>query len=116
MPVNVGNTVEETTFTIASSGTTSEARRIKGSKVFAFIFGTMTGTTLTFTVSNSYDGTYVPLYDDAGNQISITVTDDACVGITSSAASMALASVEWVKVVSGSSEAAERTITMLSRG
>lgn len=115
MPSNVGNRTEELQFTIASSGTESEARPINGIKVFALILPTMTGATISFKVSDSATGTFVPLYDDAGNLISITATDDACVALTSSAASMGLAPCKWVKLVSASAEAAERSIKLIGR-
>jgi hypothetical protein len=102
--------VKEIDVTIANGQTTSDAFDTEHYKVGALHFGTMTGTTMTFEAAEKVDGTYRQLVDDSGAAISITVTDDRATGLTSNAASMAIAGVRWLKLVSGSSEGAERTI------
>lgn len=109
-----GESVDVLTATIANSGTVSDALDIGQFRLMAFQFATMTGTTMTFQASATEDGTYVAVYDDAGNAVSVTVTDDAVVAMTGSIAA-ALAPCRFIKLVSGSSEAAERTIKVLLR-
>lgn len=115
MPARQKNDTIVKTATIATGATTSGAISLAGMKVFALSFGTMTGTAMTFTASDSPEGTFRALYDDAGNAISLTIASDRVVGVTSNAASMALAGCNWIKLVSGSTEAAEREITLLGR-
>ena len=73
-----------------------------------------TSTTITFVVAPTVDGTYQALYDDAGNAISLTVAQGETIGITGTNAA-ALAACRFVKLVTGSSEIADRTIKVLLR-
>ena len=108
-----GNTkiLESKDLTIASSGTTSDALDIQGNVLTAMIVPIMTGTTLTFSVS--FDGTtYYNYYDQYGVQPSVT--------ISSTARYIELdeedfVGAQFIKVVSGSVEAAARTVTMIFR-
>lgn len=96
---------------IASGTTTSGVIDSTGHKVMAIMFPTMTGATVTFTACDTPDGTFLPVYDDAGSQYSVTATDNACVAID--AAALALAPVRYFKIVSASSEGADRTLKIL---
>jgi type IV secretory pathway TrbF-like protein len=99
--------------TIASGAATSGAFEWKGTTL-GLILGTITGATFTFTASDTETGTYVAVVDDAGNAISITATDDSAVGITGTDLA-ALQPFRWLKIVSASNEAAERTIVVVSK-
>lgn len=98
--------------TIESSGTTSSAANVygKGNVVAVETPSALTGTSFTFEAST--DGsTYVPLYNE-GTQYSVTVGTSRYVALDPAV----FAGVKWVKVVSGSSEAASRTITIVTAG
>lgn len=91
---------------IASSGTVSTAIQTVG-----FAFGSITlpaaftGTALTFQTSSD-DSTYVAAYDDEGTQITIgTVAASRRFRLPNK-----LFPANYIKIVSGSSEGAERTI------
>lgn len=113
---DVGNTHKIISTAIASGQTDSDAIDLGGLKVFSiYLPAAFTGTTLGFKASDSIDGTFQTLYDDAGGAISITVAQGRTVGLTSQYASMAVASCRYIKLVSGSSEAGDRTIKVFGR-
>lgn len=87
---------------VFDSSTTSNAKQISDYKVFALQFPTMAGATITFEGGESRDGTFVKIVDEAGVTIQITATDDSIVGLD--AAALEIAAVEWLKLVSASSE------------
>lgn len=93
---------------IAAAGTTSAAILLYGLRaVGIFIPSAFTGTTITFTVSS--DGvTYVPLYDSAGTQVSITVSTSRYIYFDP----VIFAGIAYLKVVSGSTEGTARTLTI----
>lgn len=97
------------TGTIASSGTKTGSIAIGPNTVMAVQTpASMTGTELTFEISND-DTTFVPLRDSAGAAIAVTVD--------TTAAAYALnandfAGFNYIKVVSGSAEGADRDIVL----
>jgi hypothetical protein len=98
------------TVTIESSGTTSSARDLNGlGNLVALVTpSALTGTSFTFQAS--VDGTtYNNVYNE-GTQYSVTVAASRYVALDPAV----FAGAQYVKVVSGSSEAAERTITLVS--
>lgn len=97
--------------TIASSGTDSQAIDLFGMNMVGILFPSeMTGTSMTFKAS--VDGSnYYTCYDSAGSAVSLTVTADGYVLLTPSD----FAGVRYIKLVSGSSEGAERTIKVIMR-
>ena len=98
------------TVTIESSGTTSSARDLNGlGNLVALVTpSTLTGTSFTFQAS--VDGsTYNNVYNE-GTQYSVTVAASRYVALDPAV----FAGAQYVKVVSGSTEAAERTITLVS--
>ena len=100
------------TTTIAATSTTSAAIDLGGASIAAIIFpAAFTGTTITFTVCDTASGTFVPLYDSSGSIVTVSVTVSAAVGflITDFAA------FRYVKIVSGSAEASERTLKIIPR-
>jgi hypothetical protein len=101
--------------TIASSGTTSgtvstnivgtEDTQLMGVEFPA----AMTGTSMTFTGSRSSDGTYVTITDVGGaSNYSITVSAGKFVPVDP----RVFSTYPFVRLVSGSAEAAERTIVV----
>lgn len=97
-------------FTIANGQTVSNAIDVREKILVGLQFATMTGTALTFQASS--DGvTYVAVKDSAGASISYTIASNTYTVIQPAI----LAGVRYIKIVSGSAEAATRTITGIIR-
>jgi hypothetical protein len=100
------------TATWGSAGTPSDAIDLGAETLCGVVFGaTFTGTTMTFTASDTFGGTYVPLYDDLGTQLSVTVSTSRFVRVKPAD----FAGVRFIKLVSGSSESQGRTAQVASR-
>lgn len=98
---------DDETVVIASGQTESAAVDARSSSLYgAMLPDTFTGTTLTFLVSNVQDGTYRALANDSGN-ISRTVAQGKAYALPEE-----LAPYPWFKIKSGSSEAADRSLTV----
>jgi len=106
---NFANDVTTTTVTIANSGTVSTAAQLFGMRLVGIVTpSALTGTAMTFQASA--DGsTYTAMYDTDGNAISYTVAASRWIPVTADV----FGGVPYIKVVSGSSEAAARTITLV---
>jgi len=99
------------TATISSSGTKSGAVDLSEHTLAAVIFPATTGTSFTFEVS--VDGTnFYPLNDTSDTAISITKTAGNSTAHPLQANDFA--GFTHLKIVSGSSEAAERSITIVT--
>lgn len=104
----------------ANGASTSNAIDIGPFKLFALIIpASFAGDTLALTASISESGTYVPVYDDAGDPVTITVGASRVVGVD--AAAGALAALRWVKFVSQTAGVAEpqtasRTVLIMAQG
>ena len=98
------------TVTIASSGTVSTAITIEGGRtVLAVLTPTaLTGTSLKFQASTDGNN-FFALYNGA-TEYSVTVADSRYIALSTEV----MAGVRHLKVVSGSSEAAARTISVIS--
>ncbi len=96
---------------IASGATKSEAINIGGCTLGGIIFpSTMTGSTVTFEVSN--DGvTFYPFKNSAGTSVSVTVSVSSWIGLSVADFSC----VQYIKVVSGSTEGALRQISLIAK-
>ena len=99
------------TATIAASATTSGACDCGNMNIVGIITpAALTGTALT--LKASVDGTnFFDVYDSGGTQVSVTVSTSRYISLVPSD----LASMDYVKVVSGSAEAAEREIILIVR-
>lgn len=98
--------------TIAASGTTSAAVDLEGAALCGlFIPSAFTGTAITFQTAPTLTGTYVNVKDGAGNDYSKTVANSQFIPIAPSD----MAGVRFLKVVSGSTEGAQRVITLATR-
>lgn len=100
------------TVTIANAGTTSDAVDAVDTALYGIILpSAFTGTSLTFTVCDTETGTYQGLYDQYGNAVSMTVAQGRSYTLPTE-----LAPWPFFKIVSGSSEAAQRSITVVRKG
>ncbi|CAB4149581.1 hypothetical protein UFOVP558_10 [uncultured Caudovirales phage] len=99
---------------IGSSATTSAAITLKGYALTAIkIPAAFTGTTITFTACDTVDGTYVPLkVTTSGTALSYTVAASGYYAIDPTP----FYGIPFLKIVSGSTEAAARTIVYSVKG
>lgn len=98
--------------TIATSTTVSAASDLNGTSLVAILLpGTMTGVAISFQASVNGSDFFI-VKDGAGSTVSITTAADQYIpvpaGITSS--------IRYIKLVSGSAEAANRTIQLITKG
>lgn len=99
---------------IANNETTSDVVPVGLRRVVGFyIPAGFDGTTLTFTACATKDGTFLPVYDDAGNALSITVAHTRYVVATATKAA-ALAGLPFIKIVSGSAQSPAMAITVIT--
>ena len=97
---------------ISSGGATSAAVDLRGTTLTGiYLPATFTGTALTFSASTSLDGTYLPVYDGAGSAISKTVAQGQYIKISP----VDFAGIQYLKIISGSTEGADRTLTLAIR-
>lgn len=100
-----------TEVTIASGATESTAAYLGGTRCVAIVTpSSITGTSLT--LKGSFDGVnYFDLYNSSGTKLTITASSSQWIALVPAD----LAGAAFLKVVSGSAEAAERTITLVTR-
>lgn len=100
--------------TIADAATTSNAVDLRWHRLYAvYVPATFEGTTLAVHASDGLDGTYFPLYDDAGTAVSLTVAASRVVGIDSAAGAMA--AVRYIKLVAGTAQTGPTTLVLLAK-
>ena len=97
--------------TIANAATTSAEIDLEDYCLVGLKYATMTGTTLTATCSNAKAGTFVALNGADNAAWSITIGDDRFVDLTQGGE--AICGCRFMKLVSGSSEAAARTLQLV---
>lgn len=101
------------TATIASGQTTSAEIDLSGTTLCGFILpSALTGTALGLQMTNVSGGTYVTAQDGTGVSLSVAVAAGVYVPITNLAVT---AGLRFVKVVSNASEAAARSIVLVTR-
>ena len=101
-----------TSVTISSGTTTSPEIDLGGTDLVGIMLpATMTGTTMTFTAATATGGTYQAVQDGTGSAISKTISGGKYIAIDPTL----LHGVRYLKLVSGSSEGADRAITIVSR-
>lgn len=101
----------EKTATIANNGTVSTAVDIRGKVVVGILFPVMTGTSVSFQFSSDGGTTYTAVYDTTDTLISWTMQSSryyVC-------APEDFAGATHIKIVSGSTEGGERSITVVTR-
>lgn len=97
---------------IAASGTTSGAVDLGHATLCGiYVPASFTGTTLTFTASDTATGTFAPVKDGAGAAVSKTVAAGDYIYIDP----VLFAGIRHLKIVSGSAEAAERVLKLATR-
>lgn len=100
------------TATIASGGTVSSAIDIREYAIFGMVIpAAFTGIAITFQVCATSGGTFQGLYNTSGNAVSVTVAQGRSYDVPTEVASW-----PYVKLVSGSAEAADRTLTLVMKG
>lgn len=97
------------TAVIAASGTTSGPIDARNWNQFAIIKPATTGTAITVTVSTTRNGTYTALLSSGSTAVSLTAQAAAGTYPLSSE----IGKFPWFKLVSGSTEAAERSIVVV---
>jgi len=99
------------TATIASSGTTSDEIDLSDSTLCGIIIpSAITGATMTVTASPTSGGTFSTVYKD-GADLSFTIAASKYVVMQPAD----FAGCKYIKLVSASSEGAERSITVVTR-
>jgi hypothetical protein len=99
--------------TIANGQTTSNEIDLSGTDVCGFFMpAAFTGTALKITASPTAGGTFVPVYDGDGSELSLAVGTSRFVPIKNLAV---VAGLRFIKLVSGSSEGAQRQIIIAAR-
>lgn len=106
-----GASFQNQTVTIAESGTTSTAANLDGLAVMGFIIpAAFTGTTMTLLGSD--DGTnFYSLVNASGTALSVTVVASSYMLMSATD----LMGMRYLKLVSGSSEAAARSVGIITR-
>lgn len=98
---------------ISAAGTKSAAIQLGGMALVGLILpATFTGTTLTFEVCSTLAGTYTPLYDSANALVSMTVAQGRAYAV----APANFQGIQFLKIVSGSTEGSARTIICSTKG
>ena len=97
--------------TIANGATTSNAVPASPGQVTGIRFGTFTGATVSFTTCSTIDGTFVAVHNSSG-LYTVTATDDRVMTVDPL---VSQAFLKYVKVVSASSEGAERDVYLVIR-
>lgn len=100
--------IKTPTVVIASGGTTSGELALTDDERLIAVQtpSALTGTTFTFTTCNASGGTFLPVYYE-GTQYSITVGASRHIALDP----RVFAGAQYIKIVSGSTEGADRTIT-----
>lgn len=95
-----------------TSTTTSDAIGLAAITICGFFIPAgWTGTTATFTVCDTIDGTYVPLCDNTGATISYTVAASTYCRVSV----QDFAGIRYLKMVGGSSQAANTVVKLAAR-
>lgn len=108
------------TVTIANGASLSGEVDLEGFALVGIIMpAAWTAAVLTFAAASGSGGTFNPVYDDAGVEVSAQAAAARSIGVDSAA--VALASFRFLKVRSGTSGAAvnqdaDRTITLVLKG
>jgi hypothetical protein len=101
----------QTTAAIASGGTASAEVDLGGTEIVGLVMpSSFTGTAMTFQAATATGGTFQNVADGAGSDISKTVAQGKYIAIDPTL----FRGIRFVKVVSGSAEAAGRSVVIIS--
>ncbi len=100
------------TANIANGQTVSTAIDLGGASMAGIIMpAAFTGATISFKVSDTLAGTYVPLKNTAGTTISFTVSASTAIGFSPTD----FAAWQYIQIVSASAEGGSRDIKVIPR-
>ncbi len=117
MPVSGGSSV---TATIANGASLSDEVDLAGESAQALVMpAAWTAANLTFVASDVSGGTFVPVHDDAGVEVSVTAAASRCIGFD--AVARELDGLRFVKVRSGTTgvpvnQGAARALVLILKG
>lgn len=95
------------------AGTKTAAIDLQGFTLVGIQLGTLTGTALTFEASSAIDGTFVAVKSTtSGTALSYTVAQNTFVALDPKD----FYALSFIKIVSGSSEASDRTLILFLKG
>jgi hypothetical protein len=98
---------------ISASGTKTAAISCGGMALVGIVLpAAFTGTTLTFEVCDTLAGTYTPLYDSSNSLVSMTVAQGRAYAVDPKN----FQGINFLKIVSGSTEGSARTIICSLKG
>ena len=101
------------TATILISQTDSDEIDIEAHNLFALEMpAAFTGVAITFEAASISGGTFLPVMDGAGAAISLTVAPSQIITLTGSQQA-AFGALQFIKLISGSTEVAERAINVI---
>lgn len=107
------NDAYDLTAVIASGQTTSGEIDLAGCDLCGlFMPASFTGTTIKIQAAPASGGTFVTVQDGAGSDYSLAVAASKYIPVSNLAI---VAGLRFIKLVSGSSEGADRTITLAAR-
>ena len=97
---------------ISSDDDLTNALDMRGKTLVGLIMpSVLTSTAINFSASETASGTFTDIYDTSGNKLSVTVAASRYILIDPSD----FTGVRFLKIVMGSSEGADRTITAVMR-
>jgi hypothetical protein len=100
---------------IANGATDSDEIRIGDYVITGIrIPAAITSATLTFEGAGQNGGTYAPIYDSDGNQVSVAIAVSRSIGL-SAAELDAVSAWPWIKIIMGSAEGAARTLELVKK-
>lgn len=108
----LGNKTQKTA-TIASGGDTSDAIDLQGFSPCGILLRGFTGTALTFLACDTIGGTYVPMKSTTGGSaLSYTVAQNTFAALDPKD----FEGVQFLKIKSGATEAADRSLVVSLKG
>lgn len=108
-----GNFMFDKTITILNTATASSVVECAGLTFCGVKFpAAFTGTTITFQMCDTIGGTYVPVHNAAGTAISYTIAANRYSAIDPKD----FYGINFLKIISGSAQAADRTLTVSLKG
>jgi len=111
-PTQFQSRVSQSAVTIASGQTASGEADLGGATLVGVMLpGALTGTTVTFTAALTPGGTHNPVTGSNGSALSYTVAAGKYLAVDPAL----FHGVQFLKVVSGSAEGADRSITLVGK-
>lgn len=116
-PLYTARPTSANTITIMNAGTVSGSVDLGDKQLVALSIPTSwDGGNLTLQASDTAGGTYLPVYDSSGAQVTIVVGGASRIVSLIGTQLQAVCSLRYVKVVAASAVAADRAIVVISKG